>query len=289
MLPDTKIEKLFDQESLTEERIESELKINTASKDYIFCPKCESDLSKYLETPYADELRDNKNSDIIPYFFWMSVIWRISISGQFGAKLDSSIENRLGTSIRAYLSAADNSMKGIEHIISESSFCYRILRFEGYLTNSPGILVADYDKENKILSVVIGELVVSAFFANKEIPDSYYFFGAGKYLKEAQINDGSKKETISHLDSSLFCEIMKKMVSTLAKQKMNTEYEIIDSCWHMVGLPGHMPEVIFKAYMKFLLDENTKLGDRMTNERRVDVFNKSLQSFGYIQKDNNND
>lgn len=288
-LPDTKIEKLFDQENLTEERIESELKINTASKDYIFCPKCESDLSKYLETPYSNELRDNKNSDIIPFFFWMSVIWRVSISGQFGAKLDTSTENRLGTSIKAYLNAADNAMEGIEHIISESSFFYRILRFDGYLTNSPGNIVADYDTENKILSVVIGEIVVSASFAGKEIPESYSFFGAEKYLKNAPINDGTNKEIISHLDSSLFCEIMKEMVSTLAKQKINTEYEIIDSCWQMVGLSGHMPEDIFKAYMEILLDENTKLGDRMTNERRVDVFNKALQSFGFIPKDDKND
>ena len=50
-VPDTKLDELFNQEKLTDERINQELKNNTASKDYIFCPKCEANLSKYLETP----------------------------------------------------------------------------------------------------------------------------------------------------------------------------------------------------------------------------------------------
>ena len=41
-VPDTKVEELFDKEKLTEERINKELKDNTATKDYIFCPKCEA-------------------------------------------------------------------------------------------------------------------------------------------------------------------------------------------------------------------------------------------------------
>ena len=77
-LPDTKIDTLFDQEKLTDERIESELRINTASRDYIFCPKCENDLSKYLESPYSSDYKNGNNTDpVTAYFFWLSVIWRI--------------------------------------------------------------------------------------------------------------------------------------------------------------------------------------------------------------------
>ena len=234
-LPDTKIEKLFDQDSLTEERIDNELRINTASRDYIFCPKCESDLSKLLETPYSVEFRDNKTSRVVPYFFWMSVIWRVSISDQFGAKLDSQIENELGASIKAFLNAAESDNEVIARIIANSSFCYRILRFDGYLTNSPGNIVAQYDTDNKILSIVIGELIICASFACDVIPDTYTFFGSEAYLRIAPINNGTSDEIISHHDSSEFNGIMKEMVSTLATQKISTEYDIINSCWQMVG------------------------------------------------------
>ena len=40
-----------------------------------------------------------------------------------------------------------------------------------------------------------------------------------------------------------------------------------------------MPFEIFKYYMELLLDEKTKLGDRMTNERRVETFNAALDNF----------
>ena len=56
-IPDTKLEELFDTDKLTDERIEKELSNNTVSRDYIFCPKCESSLSIYLESPYKCKLK----------------------------------------------------------------------------------------------------------------------------------------------------------------------------------------------------------------------------------------
>ncbi len=43
-IPSTKLEELFDTDKLTDERIENELKDNTAAKDNIFCPECERNL-----------------------------------------------------------------------------------------------------------------------------------------------------------------------------------------------------------------------------------------------------
>ena len=77
------------------------------------------------------------------------------------------------------------------------------------------------------------------------------------------------------------------MVSVLARQKIETEYEIIDSCWNAIGLPDHMPTNIFIKYMEYLLDPNTKLGDRMTNSRRIEGFNKTLENFVFEPTDCN--
>ena len=63
-IPDTKIEELVDTQKLSDERIEQELRNNTASKDYIFCPECEKNLSVYLETPYAECLQKGKTPNV---------------------------------------------------------------------------------------------------------------------------------------------------------------------------------------------------------------------------------
>ena len=96
-VPDTKVEELFDKEKLTEERINKELKNNTATKDYIFCPKCEAKLSRYLESQYAEAINKGKDADnFVAYFFWVSIVWRMSISKQFQFSIPSEVEEKLG-------------------------------------------------------------------------------------------------------------------------------------------------------------------------------------------------
>ena len=278
-LPDTKIDTLFDQEKLTDERIESELRINTASRDYIFCPKCENDLSKYLESPYSSDYKNGNNTDpVTAYFFWLSVIWRISISGQFGVKLDREIEQNLGESLRNFFCAKDAGTP-IDDIIGSCIFKYRLLRCNGYINNAAGYIVATFDATNKILSVIIGETIISATFCNHILPNSYNFFGSEEFMQAAPINDCSTVETTIMINKEQYGGIIKNTIKVLAKQKAETEYEIVDLCWKEVGLPGHMPFEIFKYYMELLLDEKTKLGDRMTNERRVETFNATLDNF----------
>ncbi len=83
-IPSTKIEELFDTENLTDERIEDELENNTAAKDNICCPECERNLSVYLEAPYAEHMHRGTQIDgATAYFFWVSIVWRLSISGFF--------------------------------------------------------------------------------------------------------------------------------------------------------------------------------------------------------------
>lgn len=60
--------------------------------------------------------------------------------------------------------------------------------------------------------------------------------------------------------------------------------ELADAIWNKVGLEGTMPDEIFKVFMEKLYSENVKQGDRKTDERYVELFNKTLEEFGYIGK-----
>ena len=127
-IPDTKIEELLDPEALSEERIRNELSNNPVSEDYIFCPRCEMRLSDYLETPYAAYLKRGENiSCDVKYVFWLSVIWRASISNKFGFKLPPELEIDLQHILHSYLDAKDKG-EDIGCILSRCPFNYRILR-----------------------------------------------------------------------------------------------------------------------------------------------------------------
>lgn len=102
-VPDTKLEGLFDTEKLTEERIQEELSKNTVAKDFIFCPQCEKRLADLLESPYAQNQRNGQNiNDDVPLFFWLSVVWRMSVTSDYGFTLGEDIENTLQLYLKSY-------------------------------------------------------------------------------------------------------------------------------------------------------------------------------------------
>jgi large subunit ribosomal protein L30 len=108
-LPDTKLEELFDTENMSDERINEELKQNPVSEDYVFCPSCEKKLSYYLESPYSTYLQNNASniSTEIHVFFWISVVWRMSILNKYGFKLPELIEKRLNDSLNVFFEQKD--------------------------------------------------------------------------------------------------------------------------------------------------------------------------------------
>lgn len=285
-IPSTKYEELFDTDRLTDERIERELKDNTASKDYIFCPECEKNLSVYLESPYASFQRGAKRIDgTVAFYFWLSIVWRMSISGQFNFRLPPALEDHLCENLNSYLMAVKND-EDIEPILSSCLFRYRMVSSPDFLKGEQyaGFLGGRFDYERNILSLSMGDKVLCVTFNNDPLPEDYTFITFENELKVAPINDGTKIEQEITVDKTRFAEGIKQMVKETAFKRLQNEKELADAAWKEVGLPGLMPDVIFKEFMERLYSEDTKQGDRKTHERYVELFNEVLQYFGFIPR-----
>lgn len=80
----------------SDEEIEEEnKKVNALTRDYVFCKECE-DRFGVIETYYS-QILEGKIKEYppeIPYLFWMSVVWRMSV-GQMGCKLERDHEEKL--------------------------------------------------------------------------------------------------------------------------------------------------------------------------------------------------
>ena len=282
-IPSTKFEELFDLDKLSDERIENELKDNTASKDYIFCPECENDLATYLESPYAEYLRRGKKIDFsIAYYFWLSVVWRMSISEQFNFRLPLALEEHLGENLHEYLEAVKQG-KSIDDILSSCIFRYRIVASPDFLNDekNAGFFGGRFDSHRNILSLSMGDKILCVTFNEKPLPDDYSFISFENELKSAVINNGQSEEQETIVDKERFADGIRQMVKETASKRLLNEKELADNCWKMAGLDGEMPTVIFKALMERLYSEDTKQGDKKTNERYVQLFDEVLQSFGY--------
>lgn len=79
-----------------------------------------------------------------------------------------------------------------------------------------------------------------------------------------------------------FENAMKQMVKEMAFKRLLNEKELANKIWNAVGLSGNMPDGIFQSFMERLYsEEEVKQGDKKTAERYVQVFNETLESFGF--------
>ena len=100
----------------------------------------------------------------------------------------------------------------------------------------------------------------------------------------APFNNGLETEQKIDLDTEVFEQAMLQMVKEIAVKRLCNEKELADAIWNKVGLKGTMPDEIFRVYMEKLYSEEVKQGDRKTDERHVELFNETLEKFGYIGK-----
>ncbi len=283
-LPDTKIEEIIDTENLTDERIERELKINTASRDYIFCPDCESKLSVWLETPYSLHHKSGQTiSPDVSFFFWVSIIWRMSISKIFGFELPSELETHLGEMLNRYLDCKSNgeSQSEINEIVKECNIAYKILRCPSFFPENSGFMEAIYSKEENILSFILGDTIV-CFPFDKNISDSYTFWGAEKKFLEAPFNHGIESEKVLEVDVEYIKAINSKFIKEFAPVKAKFYRDFANEAWCRLGLPGNIPHEIFMHFMELLLSEDSKLGDRHSFKNITNVFAQTLMHFGIL-------
>ena len=283
-LPDTKIEEIINTKNLTDERIENELMQNTASKDYIFCPDCESKLSVWLETPYSTYHKSGKAiSPDVSFFFWISIIWRMSISQIFGFELPTELENHLGAVLNRYLDCKTNGLEHekIEHLVKECNISYKILRCPSFLPRNSGFMGAIYSKEYNILSFILGDTIVCVPF-DGTISDSYSFWGAEKEMIAAPNNNGLEPEKILEVSEDFVKSINSNFIKKFAHIKVKFYQKFANDVWRELGLSGNIPRKIFKSFMESLLSEHTKLGDRHSSKNITNVLRQTLIDFGIL-------
>lgn len=272
-LPDTKLESVFDYSKLTEERINDHLSTNPVALDKVFCPLCEKKLSVHLETPYSESLfNGEKKEPFVQLMFWVSVIWRASVTNDYGFKLPNPIEDLYQSLLTDFLELKEEK-KEADSISKKLNFNYRIIHCPDYCKTNGGSIYAEYDTELKILSFIIGDISICITFDKAEIPANYTFFSLEKYFKEAVNNNGISEEARHIISTENFKAVMDEYVKFIGKIKIRGSFSVFDQMWTASGRPNSMPIRMKIKFLEMLCDENEKIGERHSNQRKVDIFN----------------
>lgn len=277
-LPSDKIESTFDTSQLTDERINEELKDNFESEDCILCPECESDLSKYLETPYADILRNKREGNgEMSYFFWLSIIWRMCISSrEFGFDLDTATVNLLHNMLVKYL----QQQKGISlatHRITEGKlFKYQILICPDYCKNyKNGCQFCKLD--GNVLTFIVGdEIVICYFNACNGLPDYYTFQSVSSIMEEIPVNTGVDNEKRHNISPEQMTSVIADFKDIVIRKVIEKESDLIANLWFKLGISDFIPIGFIKAVIKKYHSKSTKIGDRGTIRNLAESFQYCL-------------
>lgn len=276
-------------DDLSEERINEELKKNEVALDFVFCSSCEKLLADYLEAPYSNNYL--KNSKITPkeqYYFWISVLWRVSHFQILKSTLPKFITAGLRKSLDAFLQAKKNKTE-LNYINEQYPMVYRIIRCKEYDMNTRGCIYAEYDKANKIYSLALGDRIVCFSFSSSELPMDYKFMGVENLFREAKVNTGQNKEYIDIVSKDNFDTFYANIINFAKNDFLENEVSLIYKLWKKCleikcPLPSEYPSEIFiKNVLINIHDEKKKIGDRHTHKNFALSFINALDSIYNIK------
>lgn len=279
-LPSDKYEELFDYKNLDNHRLEK-LKNNALSKDYYLCPDCERLLAEYLESPYASFLKNGKQiSGDIALFFWLSVIWRISITRIFGDWLSSNAEDNLRSYLFLFLNLKQQGLDTSD-LLSNNLFNYVLLYNPDYLKQDDGFINFKTNTAHDCAAFICGDIVV--FMGKKDC--IFDFWGLEKNIEKAPLNNGITPEKSFFIPIEDFVEAKNAIINTLKKKKIEYERNLLDQVWKKLNLKGKMPielqnEIIFSIH-----GEELKLGDRGEVKMWAPIIYEKMSN--YLKKHSN--
>ncbi len=265
-VPEDEIDRFFDSKEIQKANVTKEKMHNPFTVDYLLCPKCEANLSMYLETPYSGNAK--KKDSFVSYMFWISVVWRLSVTRLFGFRLPKVIEDKLQVSINKYFEIQGNEIEQ-ETLLNDIPFYYRIIQKKDNKVVEGAMFYAEFD--NNILTMTLGNIVVCVSFYSQELYSGYKYYGIEDEFINAPINCGDCLEQIKTIEESKFKTHLNHLAMKIMTQKLKEGKEIADCCWNYMTNSKQMPDTVFVDLIKKL--SAMKTGDMLSEEKYVDVIN----------------
>lgn len=278
-LPSTKYEELFDENNLDDNRLEK-LKIDSLAKDYYLCPDCEKLLAEYLESPYATFLKKGESiQGDISLFFWLSVIWRVSITRILGDRLSTDTEECMRTYLFSYLEQKRLG-QDTSGYIQNVPFKYKILYCSDFLQKDAGFVNYKTNDTHESAAFICGDIAV--FMGSDDLVRA--FWGLENHLDEAPVNTGSTPENRLLVPIEPFVEAKKEIIIALKEKSLEFERGFLNQYWKSNGFKGKMPIGLQNEIIEYAHGNGLKLGDRgeyelwkpIIFEKITDYFNHHL-------------
>lgn len=255
-----------------EEKIDS--RYNYDIRDNIFCSECEKKFS-YFENEYAQSVtlkwnnstivENNRVSASKAMLFWISLVWRASVTEHLGKKLPNEIEEQL----RYALTNNDCSKIEVKYLLFR---CFNYSKTAG-----KGTFVG-MDVESNAVCLIIDEYLLVMVFEPDENRNKYSFFGIDFSIDYNSINDGKRAEQIVPIPFDVFDQIYSSVIKAIVNDmKLPVMIRKLHRCLFDDDLQDSiLAEVLGR------IQTSRKIGDRYTIENYALCYSKVLVEKGLL-------
>lgn len=299
VLPE-KIEKSIGR-SLTEEDIEKNKKEPIPYiKDHIFCTECEKRLG-VIENLYANAISKVKGNNSLEkvdiakhlsHLFWLSVIWRISVT-DFGFRFipDTCIEEDIRVILDncLQLDAKEIPDSG-KHIDQLSKYCYYLVKFEEDNQKRGSYIPPVIEQIGNFSPFIINNYVfIFSPLADKDNMPIPPYLELEKYLNGDYLNKCKEQEQCRCLNTTVFEKTLRNN-AFLHAQRMKFEIQVVISNYWKEKCPISFAEEVFNLYVKDIIlshksDQDTSLLMKtLTQENLAVAYSTIFEKWKKAQK-----
>ncbi len=266
---------------LSDEELE-DYKQTYVARDFIFCSYCEKKLADLLESPYRNSLFENRKVEThISYFFWLSVIWRMAKFDMLSLKLPTHIVSAMGKRLNSYIKARD--LKGdLSYIMQNLPFDYCIVYCKDYCKVGSGFIYSDYDKKEKTLLLILGDVAVYVFFGKTNKFKLAKYYGLANVFSQAKTYKALMKEQVCNVEISCFEKVSERVVKINQPFVIEEKKKMILNFWKIVKerymqfLPNNPSEEFMSVVFNTIYSNEFKVGEKESYKHLAYAFSKAL-------------
>jgi hypothetical protein len=263
-----KLEEIFG-ELTDEERVEkaiAELVVNNE-----WCKTCEkkfadmeSFYSKTLEFSEDEPYQSTKDS-LGATMFWLSIIWRCSVTGVTELTLTDKDRKKIRNLLNDYQPGTDNEAFIVKHADIFKEISYKVYRSADYCKKcgpEKGSFLF-VSKLQQPYAIMVDEFVVMIYMKNIYRKMAQPIFLGFEKLDSAT-NDYKNGEIVWPIKTEEFAAHVDRLVQLYKDLRIKSYESALDRIYRKIGHKGSLPEHIKNDVLDEVTKEETKIGRKYT-------------------------
>jgi len=265
-----KLEELFGE--LTDEELEAKAMADLVV-DYEWCKSCEKKFAD-LESFYAKTLAIEKGNEyqstadsLTALMFWLSIIWRISVTGKNNLRLSAKDERKIRNLLNEFESGKDSQefIKKWTPVLNDISYqVYRSPDYYKKIDSEHGTFLLD-GKNMQPYAMMVDEFSVLIYMKKTYLRQiSPAFFGFEKL--NGTLSTYTSGGNVTPLSVEEYGVYVSKVVGFMKDIKLGWYVAKLNRLYRKLGHQGNMPKHIVDEIITQMTSDEKKLGRKYTYE-----------------------